>query len=324
MTRETAKQIDDAAAGWVVRLDRGLSPAEQEALDAWLGEDERRLGAFARLRALSLHTERSAGLGSSFRPEKFAEEAPASSRRRFIQFAAGGGLGAVAAACGGVWFAFGAGRYSTRKGQTQVIALGDGSVITLNTESAISVRYSRRLRAIDLLAGEALFDVAKDPARPFIVNAGLARVRAVGTRFTVRRLEQAPVQVLVQEGVVEVRAAASKPIVRVSANMRATVAETLPVAAAPVVPAEVGRELSWRQGRLSFEGEPLAQACAEFARYSDTRIVIEDPRLAEEEISGSFQANDPVGFGRAVAEALRARVEVGEGEVRLSSAGAAT
>jgi transmembrane sensor len=140
-------------------------------------------------------------------------------------------------------------------------------------------------------------------------------VRAVGTSFTVRRLPSSPVVVLVQEGIVEVRDAAA-PVVRLTANMRATAA-TAGAGLVSVTPAQIQRELTWREGRISFEGETLQAACAEFARYSETKIVVDDAELGKEEISGTFRANDPIGFGTAVAEALGVRVEVGEGEVRL-------
>ncbi|HUO23563.1 MAG TPA: FecR domain-containing protein [Caulobacteraceae bacterium] len=317
MAKQSAKEIDEAAALWVARLDRGLSAEEDLALQAWLADDIRRLGAFARMRALSARTERSAGLGQDYRPERFRPpSAPWLTRRRMIQSGAAGGAVAAAAAGTALWLAGANGRYQTRKGEVRVVALGDGSVVTLNTASTLAVRYSRTQRLIKLLEGEALFDVAKDAARPFLVAAGDLNVRAVGTSFTVRRLSGAPVQVLVQEGVVELRktSLATQPV-RLSANMRAVGGQALTGAA--VQPSEVKRELIWREGRIEFEGESLADASAEFARYSDTRIVIDDPELARLEISGSFQSNDPVGFGRAVAEAFRARVQVGDGEVRL-------
>jgi transmembrane sensor len=90
------------------------------------------------------------------------------------------------------------------------------------------------------------------------------------------------------------------------------------ISAAPVAPAEISRELAWQRGHLAFEGEPLGQAAAEFSRYSDIKIVVADPGLAQEEIAGLFPANDPVGFAQIIAVSLNARVEIGDGEVRLS------
>jgi transmembrane sensor len=101
--------------------------------------------------------------------------------------------------------------------------------------------------------------------------------------------------------------------------MRAISGESAISVEAAALPAnEVGRELAWREGRLSFEGETLQQAASEFARWSDTRIVIVDARLAAEPVTGLFQANDPVGFAQAVSVAFNARATVGEGQVTLS------
>jgi transmembrane sensor len=85
-----------------------------------------------------------------------------------------------------------------------------------------------------------------------------------------------------------------------------------------VAPAEVHRELAWEDGQLAFEGQSLSQAAAEFDRYSDTKIVIDDPALATEEIAGLFRATDPVGFAQTVALSLKARVIIRENEVHLT------
>ena len=317
MPRQAASQIDEAAAAWVAKLDRRLTPGEEQQLQAWLASDDRHLGAFGRMHALSLHTERAAALGSDYRPDRFRPASAELSRRQALR-AAGLVLGVAAAGSGAYWSLRASGRHATGRGEVRSIALADGSVVTLNTASEILVRYSRARRTIRLLKGEALFDVAKDRERPFVVDAGDMKVRAVGTRFTVRRLDRSPIQVLVQEGVVEVSepAAAGSRKIRVTANMRATKTAVNTVTAS-VAPAEIGRELVWRQGSIAFEGETLAQASSEFARYSDIHIVIDDPDLAGEQVSGMYSAHDPVGFGRAIAEAFSARVEIRENEVRL-------
>src|SRR5690606_2011811 len=165
--------------------------------------------------------------------------------------------------------------YSTRLGEVKVTPLADGSVMTLNTASRVVVTFSDTQRSIRLLEGEALFDVARDAARPFVVAAGEARVRAVGTSFMVRRLGDAPVQVLVREGIVEVSRNAGNATpgpVRVAANTRAVESSSsvTPVAAMPVEPAVIRRELAWREGRIAFQGETLGQAAAQFSRYSET------------------------------------------------------
>ena len=92
---------------------------------------------------------------------------------------------------------------------------------------------------------------------------------------------------------------------------------------APIAPVklsrdEVTRELAWKAGRIAFEGETLADAAQAFERYSDTRIIIQDPSIGREEITGLFASNDPVGFARAAALSLDLKATVGPNEVRIS------
>jgi transmembrane sensor len=321
MKQQTAQEIDREAADWAARVDRGLSAAEQADLDGWLESDFRRLGAYGRIRAIALQTERVAALGPVHSPEHFAEpQAHLFSRRRLI---AGGAIAASVAGLGTAgWLWLGRERFRTRRGEVRQIALQDGSVVTLNTASDLSVRWTKGQREVQFREGEALFDVARDPARPFVVVAGSTRVQVLGTRFILRALPGQAVQVLVQEGVVEVsRTDAMAPPHRLVANMRAVCAAAEagtapPIAVDPVPEATVRRAGAWRDGHIDFEGETLGQAVAEFARYSDTRIIVA-PELAREQIAGLYQTNDPIGFARTVAESLRARTEIADGEIRI-------
>jgi transmembrane sensor len=322
MPRETANEIDAAAAQWAGRIDRGpLSADEHQAFETWLAADLRRPGAYARMRAVALQTTRAKALGPDFNSANFNLASPKRLSRRLALTAAGGLAASVAAATVGVGILRAARRLDTRKGEVKVEPLADGSLVTLNTASSLAVDFSPHLRNITLIAGEALFDVAKDKSRPFVVTAGETQIRAVGTSFTVRHLANLSVQVLVREGVVEVSKKNQKsiPPLRATFNTEVTapVSDAYPVAARLAAP-ELGRQLAWRQGRLAFEGQTLAQAAAEFERYSDTKIVIADPALGREEIAGLYQANDPIGFSKAIAAVLDAHTEVGEGIVRIS------
>jgi transmembrane sensor len=320
MTKKTARQIDAEAAGWAARIDRGpFEPAEEGMFQVWLHQDARCAGAYARMRALALSTERARALGPDFVPAAFAP-VPFMARRTVLRL--GGGLAAAGLiAVTGTWAALRyRGRFSTGKGETKVIALKDGSVVTLNTASEIQVNYSDTARAVELISGEALFDVARNKARPFVVAAGDTSVRVVGTSFTVRHLDATPVQVLVREGIVEVfKPLADTAPVRIMANDMAVAPADGDVIAASAVPAaQVHRQLAWQNGQLAFEGETLSQAVQEFSRYSDTRIVIDDPMLAKEEIAGLFKATDPIGFAQKIAVSLNAHATIEEGEVRLT------
>lgn len=316
--------IDAQAAEWAARVDGGpLSDAEQAALDAWLDSDVRHLGAFAKARAVFAHVRRAKALGPGYDAAEFAappvvERAVGPSRRQL--WMGGAAAAAAVAATAGLGLEWRSTHFRTRLGEVRLVPLPDGSSMTLNTASRATIAFSKTERRVHLLEGEAIFDVAKDRSRPFLVEAADTHVRAVGTSFVVRRLPQKPVQVVVCEGVVEVNRDTVKftPPVRVAANTRAVAARDGEIEAATLTPAEVRRELVWREGFLSFEDEPLEQAVAEFARYSDTPIVIDDPAVAHETVTGLFRANNPAGFARAVADALDLKADISGQEVRLS------
>lgn len=323
MTREPSQEIDAAAALWAARIDRGTLSAEDEArLEAWMAADDRRRGAFMRMRAIALHSERARALGPQFDPDAFVEReesAPPSFGRRRLLWLGASAVAACAVAAIGLGLAPSGQSFDTRLGEVRVVTLADGSVVTLNTSTRIDVRQSDGRRLVSLEEGEALFDVAHDPDRPFIVEAGGTSIRAVGTSFIVKRLASSPVEIMVREGVVEVAREASSRPVRMAANTRMVATETgASLRPADIAPEEVTREIAWRSGRLAFEGETLAQAADAFARYSDIRIVIDDPAVGREEITGLFAANDPVSFARAAATSLELEATIGPGEVRLS------
>jgi len=308
--KTTAQDIYDQAVLWAAKADAGpLAPDERSALDTWLDADVRHFGAFAQASAL-------------LQPLRNAAETPVRpilSRRRLV---IGGSIAAtVALAAVPLANSLMRGqRYATSVGEMRVVSLGDGSVISLNTNSEVRVDYTKSLRAIDLVVGEALFDVAKNRVRPFVVRASNTQVRAVGTSFSVRMLPAEPVQVLVREGVVEVTRpdVPVAPAVRVAANTKAFAPKDTPIVAKPVTLAEVARTLAWREGRIAFHGETLGEAATEFARYSDTRIRIDDPAIAQERVTGLFVSADPVGFAKAVATSFDLHAEIGDREVRLT------
>ena len=148
----------------------------------------------------------------------------------------------------------------------------------------------------------------------------MSQVRAVGTCFNVRALPNQPVQVLVREGIVEVKrpGVAVAPTVLVAMNSRAIAPQDAPIVAKPVETAEVGRELAWRVGRLAFHGETLAEAASQFARYSDVRIQIDDPEVANQKVTGLFVSTDPVGFANAVAVSFDLHTEIGDNQIRIT------
>jgi transmembrane sensor len=316
---ETADAINHVASDWAARADRGLSEAEAAELGTWLGGDSRRVGAYMRMTAVLADTEQEVIAPRWARSLVRPTASKGVSRRKLL---VAGGAMAASVIGGGVYLGMSRGSaYETRKGEKRVIALEDGSILTLNTATRLEVRFSDRRRLIRLAHGEALFDVAKDPARPFIVRADSADVRAIGTSFSVAGGTGPSMTVLVREGVVELvqpRASALQPM-RLAADTRAVIAgPNAPVVVERIEPGEVSRDLAWREGRLVFAGESLSAAAAQFARYSDTRIIVSDPVLAGSGVAGVYDLSDPIGFAQATALSLGARTQVCEGQVLIS------
>ena len=186
----------------------------------------------------------------------------------------------------------------------------------LNSNSEVSVDFGERERQVLLVKGEALFEVASDPLRPFSVVADGTRVTAVGTAFSVARRGDGGLEVVVREGIVEVDGGDPQPV-RVIANFKASARPGADVRIEPLQTEETGRRLAWSDGMLAFEGDTLAQAAAQFARYSSVRILIDDPDIAQRRVAGLYSATDPDGFATAVAASMGLRVERSERGIHL-------
>jgi transmembrane sensor len=189
--------------------------------------------------------------------------------------------------------------YVTDIGEQRIVTLADGSVITLNTATEIRLHFSSDRRAVELVAGQANFEVAKDAARPFIVTAGNRSVRAVGTQFDVFKSGD-KVTVTLLEGKVAVTPADASP----ASAMRSsnTKPEEIVLAAGEQLSyslksgptalrnADIPRVEAWRARKLDFSDTPLAEAIAEANRYSVVQIVLEAPVFKDARISGRFEA----------------------------------
>jgi transmembrane sensor len=323
--RETSAEIDAAAAEWTIRIDDApLSAESQQELQAWLADDPRRLGAYARARAMFAFAQRAKALAPGFDPEHFSvpsdrlaetpllqDERQSVSRRGFLKWGSTAAAATSALGLLGYNLQAAAQTYSTGRGEIRLIALADGSSMTLNTETLARVQYDKHRRHIELQVGEALFDVVDDPLRPFDVAVSGMSVRARGTIFAVRRLADAPVEIVVRQGSVEVTRPAlpADPPRLVGVNMLAIITPSAPFVTKHLANDEVQRVLAWRDGMLAFEDMPLRDAVQEFARYSDMRIRFADPQIGKETVTGLFAASNPGGFAQAASQALDLRVE---------------
>ena len=194
----------------------------------------------------------------------------------------------------------GAYEISTHNGERREITLDDGSVVRLSPDTDLQVDMKATLRQLALKGGEAVFRVAKDPTRPFVVNAARARVRAIGTIFAVTRNGE-NVVVTVAEGQVTVapvavssgQDASSVPVAlrrneRVSVSPIGTVSQVRHV--------EASRPADWSEGQLVFESTPVGEVIAQFNRHNQLQIHVVDPKLSALAVSGIFAADDPQSF----------------------------
>lgn len=305
---QSASEIDDEAAAWAVRLDAGEGAAPE--LKAWLAGDPRRSGALLRAQAaLDLAGRSLAVYGAG---AAFSTAQPLRPNRRWL-IAGGGGAIAAGFAGAGLWLAQSR-SFETQRGEIRRAPLPDGSLIVINTQSALNVSMRPRLRHIQLRRGEAWFDVAKDLERPFVVAVADVRVRAVGTAFSVRQRTDGA-EIMVTEGVVEAWRKGRPERARIEAGCVFTSDGSggAPVAA----PERIERTLAWRAGQLVLDGDRLADAAAQFNRYNARQIVISDAAVANEKFVGVFQLNEPESFARAAAAALGADVDADQHTIRL-------
>jgi len=216
--------------------------------------------------------------------------------------------------------------YVTAVGEQRNVTLADGSIVRLNARSKLTVRLSEDRRAVELLEGQALFQVAKDVHRPFTVTSDGTRVQAVGTEFDVRRRRSSLV-VTVVEGRVAVfdiptngRRAASDgraAPVYVSAGEQVTMSPAGPGSAKPVDPSMV---TAWTRRQLVFEATPLSDVVEEFNLYNARRLVVRDRALQTFQVDGVFHSPDPAPLLRFLRSKPGIRIVETESEIVIESA----
>lgn len=324
---DTVSGLDERAAQWALRVDAGALDIEEEAeLDAWVAADPRHAGAFARAIAANAYFDRAVAMGVDRDiPEAGAPPAtepsvgPArriATRRLWL----GGAAGAIAAsllAVVGFDRLTSSMTLSADKGTVRRTALQDGSAVTLNAGTQVSVAMQPLERRISMRVGEANFDVARDSARPFIVEAGAVRIRVVGTSFLVHLSALGDVAVIVREGRVEVRIGNGDPVL-LAAGDRATVPARGNIVRERLSVGEVDLLGLWQRGEMDLTGLTLADAAKQYARYSDRRIVIEDPQVGQLKVAGVFSTSDPAGFAQAAALAHDLGLTIEDDAVVLS------
>ncbi|AQR72812.1 FecR family protein [Sphingomonas sp. LM7] len=311
------RDVDAEAAAWLARLqDSDRSAATETAFKAWAHADPANEEAF----------ERATEIWAMIPGAMLCADAPVSApvplpvRRssglRVTAFALAASLLLIVGAGSGWWLFARPIDYATRIGEQKVATLEDGSRVALNTDTEIDVAFEKDVRRVTLERGEAMFEVAPNPDRPFIVRAGDKLVKAIGTSFIVRREGSGVVVTLIQGkvSVSDVSAGAARPTL-LAAGERLTAAgpNATPLIDQPALDAAT----AWRRGQAMFSDAPLAAAVVELNRYGGPRITIDDPHLASLRVSGVFATNDTAEFANAVAALHGLRVQKTGDELHL-------
>lgn len=293
-----SREIDqalEAASDWVARLQNG-DAEDAVAFDAWLEASEVHRRAYDR--ALAVWTEYQAAAPQVLAelPAQAVRNARATARRPAWLIAGALAAAAAAAAVGLGWPQLRptdapASVYVTGVGQHTAVRLADGTRIDLNAGTRLAVAYAGDARRVTLTEGEAIFDVAHDPARPFLITAGDRTIAVLGTRFDVRR-RQGELAVTVARGLVEVRPSggADGRAFRLHPGQRLQHHEGQ--AAAEIGAPAPGEAFDWREGRLVFQDRPLGEVVEELNLQFRRPIRLEDARLAERRVSGVLVLDD--------------------------------
>ena len=344
---------NEAAAAWAVRLDRGpLSQAEETEFAKWVADpvndealcranDALHVFDADRLTDPNLRALRQAALAARPEPQRrfrpyLVTSLAAAVVAGFVLLGRSSQVAAprtpvIATAASAVPSATAVAEssaqpieYASDVGKRRSIPLPDGSTVTLNTNSQVAVSFTEGRRMIRLMRGQALFDVAHNPQRPFIVFAGDRRVTALGTIFEVRT-EPSKMQVVLVRGSVVVDHANQQ-------ESTSSAKSSAPVLLEPgqglmaegnrqrVVKIDLKRELLWRTGFVEFADESLGHAVSEINRYTNRPIELSPDGVADLRVSGVFRTDDPMHFVETVSELLSIDVDSSKGGIKLSLA----
>jgi len=317
--QSAAAAIQLRAAEWVMEQNEAgqWNDAQQHAFEAWLSASPSHLLAYWRLKAAWDRTHRLAALRSH---PLGADRAPLRKSRWHLTFGVLAATMVIAATVG--WFAFGTRSasekvYRTPLGGHEVITLADGSSIELNT--ATEIRVGSRWRTVELVKGEAYFQIKHDSSNPFTVLASGHRVIDLGTKF-IMRTNGKRLQVTLLNGSVRFESASSETRKHSEVLKPGDIA--IATANSVSIEQSTAQALSdasaWRRGMLVFRDATLAEAAAEFNRYNNEQIVVHGSRAANLKIDGSFHAENVAGFTNMAQHVLDLHVRRTNGEIAIS------
>ncbi|MDH4983707.1 FecR domain-containing protein [Hyphomicrobium sp. D-2] len=301
--------VVDAALTWFTRLNNAAPDARVQAeFQAWLAQSSRHVAEFRALEQMWGSPAFGKAAGSLASANRGGQRIAAGGRTGTISPARRWrGYGALAAAAAVVMI--GAWQlpslllqirsdYLTSTGERATIALPDGSVMTLNTATAVAIDFEQGRRQVQLLAGEAFFDVKHDPAHPFRVAGQFGNVEVKGTAFAVRQDREEDVVVL-ERGLVVV----SKGTQRTELHPGQMVAATANSLSA-VSDVDLDGALAWRDGRIIFADQPLSRVLAELGRYHSGRVIVATGSVQEQRVTGNYRLDDIDGAFNTLADAV--------------------
>ncbi len=239
--------------------------------------------------------------------------------RRWLPALAASLAGVAILVMAGVWLrpVLGGQAIVTERGERREVVLNDGSIVQVDPQTRLSIRFDERVRRVVLSEGRAVFRVAKHPGRPFLVESDGATVRALGTAFGVERRSRGLLVVTVVDGKVAVIPADMQPPEYLGANQQITLRDAR--AATPVQAVDGEQALAWAQGKLIFQDDTVGRIVTEFNRYNRVQLRVDDAALAGRRVSGVFDAAYPEEFVAFIQGATPVEVKRIEGRIIILS-----
>lgn len=304
MKRELSEIVDDVhlaeASAWLARLNGSeRSDVVEEAFRAWLSESRAHARAYARVADVWDI------IPGALQLDQTIVANPPRQRRWRTPLVAAACCMLMVVVAAVAWFQWRTPVYQTAAGGMEVVTLRDGTRVTLNTGTRLSVDYGAHERRVRLERGEAIFEDVADPKRPFVVQAGNHQVRALGTTFQVRIDPERLAVTLVNGRVAVSRSIAAGSRTRAAAPTILSPGERLILRSdghATLDHPSIEALTAWQRGEAVFDDVPLAYAVDEINRYGGTPVRLGDPALAQMRVSGVFAVHEPAEFANAIAK----------------------
>jgi len=314
---ECHNEIETQAKYWLWRIEQGLSQQERQAFVAWVNQDNKHQVSL-RKHSRSLSTAKLLAEFNGLFP--LERKKTSKSKALFSQLSLVASVVFFGIITSEVFFNNSFSQlfqttampivyqqFSTEIGEQTRFTLPDGSLVQLNTNSLLTISFSDNHRQLNLIKGEALFDVSKDKTRPFSVSSGQQSFTALGTIFNVQKNENNNLELIVTEGRVLIadsneslptliqkitQATQQKNSSIIVAGEKAVIINKNQLPTSKVTQQALSQELAWQKGMLIFDGESLTDALDEISRYTNIKFTIEDEQLANIKVAGYFKAGD--------------------------------